>query len=189
MASAPGPTIKMSTAIWSTWWRIAEERATASAVAADRNEGFGEVMSEAMVAIVAAASALGGLAASVREHSETARVDFAEGTPPEAKILETLKRGFSVGAKADEWYAELKWLFGLRDPLVHPIEALREPVPHPDRPEVRVSVEAADYSATNARKAVALVRDVVKTCCEHPKPAFRDWCEARAKLIRMRLNS
>ncbi|HUC00400.1 MAG TPA: hypothetical protein VMS11_11290 [Solirubrobacterales bacterium] len=178
----------MSTAIWSTWWKIADEHAAEARREANRNgEMMGDVMEEAMVAIAAAASAVGGFAASIRLHSEVERFDQAEEPSASWLVMETLKRASKLGPRTNHFQAEVKWLFNLRDPLVHPGEKMREPVPHMDRPDVQVSVESSSYSAANAERAVRLVRELVTACRASARPAAVAWFENRAILISMRL--
>jgi hypothetical protein len=187
-AEGGSATMKMSTAIWVAWWRIADEHAEAAREQADyHGELLGDVMHEAMVSIVASASALGGFAASIRRHSDIETPTFGRGVPPEAKILETLKCAASLGSRTDWIGDELTWLFDLRDPLVHPGEELREPVQHLDQPKMLVSVESSRYSAKNAERGVNLIREVVRTCRDSPKPPTQAWFTDRVLLIGNRL--
>ncbi len=175
-------------ALWLTWWGIAEDHAKeASLEAIEHGDGFGEVLPPAMIAIVASASSLGGLAGSVREHSKIAMPAFNSKTGEDRKALEVLKRAFEIGTKEREWRNEFEWLFHLRNPLVHPAEKFREPVLHPENSAIQVSVETIHYSAANAERAVALVRDVAGFCFDNPKPAIRLWCEMREGIVRRRL--
>lgn len=166
------PRVRFATAVWASWWRIAEDQADQAEAEAGKVGVLGEDMQASMVAIVAAASALGGVAASIRAHSELEHLRFGKGTPPEAKIFETLKRACDLGPDADKLRSELDWLFALRDPLVHPGEPIREGISPPDRPAITGPVELLEHSAENARKAVDLVRALMRRWLEYPKPGI-----------------
>jgi hypothetical protein len=184
-AEAPVPGIRISTAVWAIWWKSAHRCAREARRKEEASEKFEGIMEDSMAAIVASASALGGFAASIRKEVPDADVTFSKTkkTAPEKKVFEIVKRAADLGGERDSVLADLVRLFELRDPLVHPDEELQEPVPHTDRPDVRVSMETAAYSAGNAELAVKTVDKIIRLCRDRAKPAAADFFKGRRILI------
>ncbi len=184
-ADAPAPGIRISTAVWAIWWKSAHRRAREAREKEDAGEKFEGIMEDSMAAIVASASALGGFAASIRKEVPGADLEFSKTkqTATEKRVFEIVKRAADLGGEGDAVLADLVHLFRLRDPLVHPDEELQEPVPHTDRPDVRVSVETAAYSASDAELAAEVVDKVVRLCRERAKPAAAGFFAGRRILI------
>jgi hypothetical protein len=184
-AEAPTPGLRISTAVWAIWWKSAHRRAREARKKEDAGEKFEGIMEDSMAAIVASASALGGFAASIRKEVPDADLAFSKTkkTATEKKVFEIVKRAADLGGEGEAVLADLVRLFKLRDPLVHPDEELQEPVPHADRPDVRVSVETAAYSASNAELAAEIVYRIVRVCRDRAKPAASEFFEGRRILI------
>jgi hypothetical protein len=178
-ATAPMSRVMLGVPIWVYWWRIAEERADA----AGKADQMGDDMEPSMVAIVASASALEGMRGSLAQHADCVLPRFDPQTRPEAKIAETFKCCFVVGRQMEKWREPLDWLFELRDPVVHSEEKLREGVTAPGKPNLTIPVESRDYSAASAKRAVGLVREMIGTCVENPKPCAEKWCEQRREVV------
>lgn len=180
------PRVRMFVPLWIYWWKIAEEHAT-EAREARQKEGIAEDMEPSMIAIAASASALGGLAGSVRRHAEIDLKPSPRGTPDATKILEILKHAFDLGSYGQQWLPRLRWLFDLRDPMVHHGERLNNAVEHPEKENLQVAPESLLYASPNATEAVELVREVVMICFSSPKPESDAWCELRRPHVERRL--
>lgn len=177
------PRAEMAEAIWFDWLRIAVENAREARREEDERGRQGDWKARSMVAITAAAFALGGFAASLRRNSEIAK--FEQGDEPSAAwlITETVKRAAALGGKTNEVQAEVKWLFKLRDPLVHPGEEFRGAVRTYAFPDEQVSVETRDYCGGNAEKAARIALELVRLCFANPRPAAEAWFDLRKGLL------
>ena len=184
--SSASLSISVGTPIWLHWLRIAKEqsaRARRGANTAPSRPSAGEVTTEmagsitdemypAMMAIAAVAFALDGLYDQVRG---LAPPRPAKGRPKRQRlILETLKHAFAIGSYAQSWLAEFDWLDELRDPAVHPEHKAGPVVAHPSG-WGNFAAEYTEYSANNAERALALLREVLQVCVETPKLASRTW--------------
>ncbi len=90
-----------------------------------------------MVAVSAAAHAIDGFYGDVDEHipvSDALRATWKKNdTPRPSRILETLRAGFRVGNRTNEWPREFRWLAGLRDAAVHHGPKFNRSAPSGDR--------------------------------------------------------
>lgn len=127
----------------------------------------------AIVAVTASAIALDGFYGTVEPLVNPPKSNAKRGR----KILEALKLGFELGAKSNDWLAELDWLFGLRDRAVHhdakyqPMEAIR----FTEETMVVGSEESKLYTADAAKRAYNFARGAVDFCAQNPKPSTLDW--------------
>lgn len=139
-------------------------------------------LSESLVAIVAAAHAVDGFYGSVTELIGTQ----SKRAKRPRKILESLKRGFEIGAEAERYRTELDWLFTCRDKAVHHSENYREVVTVRTTSTTRVlgAPEALDFSADAAERAAALAVDLIATCLDRPKALTQQWATQRQKAFK-----
>lgn len=94
------------------------------------------------------------------------------------RVLETLKLGFRLGRKGEEWLPELDWLFAeQRDGLVHPPWRADVPVPIDGIDGLYHSPIHNDQSPAGAVRAVDLMIDVLDTCIENPRAKYPDLVE------------
>lgn len=126
----------------------------------------------AMLAITAAVSAIDGFAAVV----EAAGVGERPVTDEESRaayVWETLRRGFEVGSKTNDWPTRLKELYKLRSHraaggLLHPGTVFGDPTDHPLIPGVAPA--RALYTLETAERSVDLMREIFSTCAGTPRP-------------------
>jgi hypothetical protein len=179
----------MADAIWVSWLDIAERHADAVAAVIARSEDplTEDVREDAMVCITAAASCVGSFAGSVRRNVDAPFPVFnsEKKIPTETKALEILKVVFDLGAKPHSWLPRLRWLFELRDPLVHHSEEMSPGLTVPSG-DLVLSAAARDYSAANSEQAVALVNEIISYCFEHPRPVVKRWVWRREDWARDR---
>jgi hypothetical protein len=123
----------------------------------------------ALLAIAAVAISLDGFAAEVERTG--VHVSLPTATEPTRShwIWETLRAGFDINSKTNTWPRDLKDLFRLRVGGLHPKTAFGRPVHHPVVPNVPMS--RAIYTTETADAAVALMRDIYKTCRTAVRPA------------------
>jgi hypothetical protein len=125
--------------LWLVWAEIAIDhehaakraRTEAAKLRPEGSSEFSEALMRelraSMVAVSAASHAIDAFYGAVKidnmwKQNRTAR---------RAVILETLKLGFNVGKVAQRWHGEFRWLFNLRDGVVHPEEKWLTLQPHP----------------------------------------------------------
>ena len=180
--TAPG--IIAMTHLWLVWAEIAidHERAARAAreqAVALRPQGspeFSEALSRelraSMVAVSAAAHALDAFYGAVKRYVQlpatTVEAWERNRTARRSRILETLKLGFAVGRAAQRWHAEFRWLFGLRDGVVHAEERWQSLRPHPVGG--KMTPEHVMYAHEASVRAVDLVLDVLDGSFTGPKP-------------------
>ena len=144
----------------------------------------------ALVAIGGAAFAIDGFYGSIApwidvppqlrtawERNRTAR---------KARILESLKLAFGLGAAGARWQTDLPWLFALRKGNVHATEVFAAPEPHPVMGNV--ARERTLYTAENATRAVDLMLEVFATCDVgrlrgQSDPQLEDWRTRQEPLV------
>lgn len=169
------PGITMTSPVWFWWTQIARDqlkhaRAAATSDAPLNTEKLLDETFPSMIVVSASAHALDGFYGTIKPIVQP---------PPSAasrhrQILEALKLGFHVGAKMHVWVGEFDWLFDLRDAALHHEEVFNSPVAHPSLP-TNVAPENADYSLRSAERAWTLLKDVLTTCLEAPKPPITEW--------------
>lgn len=137
-------------------------------------------LEHAMVAIVAAAHAVDGFYGSV---VQVITPGTAQRRP--RRILETLKRGFSVGEQGHRWLVDLDWLFERRDLAVHHAERLRPAivVRVTEQTALGGAVELYEFSAETAERATSIAEDVLSACLAHPREAMRTWVGQRSGAV------
>jgi hypothetical protein len=166
------------TEVWIVWAYIAIEQAGLAqrgraALAADlqarRPLEMDAELFGSMVATTAVAASLDGFERVIRNDC---KVSVAK---PEGKkttrahwIWEALRAGFAVGSKTNVWPRQIKDVFRLRNGQVHPKTVFGHPVQHPIIPGVTPA--RALYTTEAADEAVALMRDIYRTCREVVRP-------------------
>jgi hypothetical protein len=188
--------------LWRAWLNIAADHAslaqarkTSPAVvdAFSRNlhgdedfpvpEGSTDEESEAeaaMIAITAAAFAIDGFYGTVKALVRPSPSKAAR----QRQIVECLKHGFEVGAKARRWQEDLDWLFAIRDNSVHHSEVWEEMVvvDETDQTIAYGGKSTFNFSAANASRAYEISRDIIRWCLLNPKQNTEAW--ARSALSR-----
>jgi hypothetical protein len=136
------------------------------------NAALGRETKAAMIAISASAHAIDAWFGAVAVLIDPARYDQPRSRGPRRRfeVLEMLKRGFTLRAKAHRWRDEIDWLFTIRDDAVHFKEADRDTALHPTG--TGTSAENVTYSVESATRAVELLRDVLETCRVTPKKTY-----------------
>ena len=89
-------------------------------------------------------------------------------TARRTRILQTLKLGFAVGKVAERWDEEFRWLFDLRDGVVHARKGWQALRPHPVGGSM--APDHVMYSVESSGRAVDVALDVLATCFALPKP-------------------
>ena len=97
------------------------------------------------------------------------------GPRRDRQILETLKAGFSVESRVQDWAAELEWLFEHRGAALHHDPKYTEGEPHPLSPGGRTSIEHSTHRAETCTRSVNLLTDVLVTCIQKPMPELEQW--------------
>lgn len=179
--------VMMSAALWAQWFEVATDRdeaaraARADAVAKKRHgqevaHALSREHTAALVAVSASAHALDAIYGQLV--TDAIKEDGPrEGAGREAHIRECLKRRFRIGGQLEKrWISEFRWLFELRDAAVHAQVIMRPSAVHPSGVS-NTSQDAADYCADSAMRAVDLLRDVLVTCAETPKPGDAEACK------------
>jgi hypothetical protein len=167
--------VSVGTELWVIWGDIAvaqleQTRSARQRLATKLDAGeevdSNEELHAAMLTIVAAATSIDGFATVVKSEGVIAQV--SGHAPPRAVFIwETLRAGFDVGSRTNEWPGALKDLFVLRSDqtaggLLHPRTVFGAPASHPLLPSV--SPARALYTLESAEKAVALMREIYRTC-------------------------
>jgi hypothetical protein len=188
------PSISMGTNLWDTWLDIACERERAATDARRRAESteadnpehgtaINDELRAAMVAVSASAHALDafyGRVCQIGTPPPGAERWDENRTPRRSRILETLKYNFDIGKHAGDWAKEFRWLFDLRDAVVHHTYDVQPAVLHPTG-RSHVSQVNLDYSLEAAQRAVELATEVMTTCLESPRseqPKITEWAES-----------
>lgn len=189
--------LQLGAPIWIHWIRIAKAQtalARAGAEAAPPPPILGEVirsrvwgtmtdeMYPAMIAITAVTFVLDGLYDQLKAIVPAAPSSRKCGDRPNRgnSIVERLKLCFNVGKQSHNWLGEFGWLYGLRNPAVHPEHKPWPVVVHPSG-WGNVAALYADYSADSAEKALSLLEAVLRACVDSPKPIAREWAEGTGK--------
>jgi hypothetical protein len=186
--------------VWPFWLDIGMDHAAQATTARralqsvdpadDTEKGslLGAECKASMVALSAAAFALDGFYAALREHrdmSDLDRVWMSAGTPRHARVSETLRRSFRLSNRQAKVLREgAKDLFKFRDWAVHPPAAFSRPVPHE---VIGSSVEwrYVAFSAPNACRGITKATKIIRLCVEHPRADDRiqDWRASAASLL------
>jgi hypothetical protein len=133
---------------------------------------LGRETKAAMISISASAHAIDAWYGAIRDLVPLPahlRTGWTNQKPPRpARILETLKLGFSLGKAGTNWVNEFAWLFEVRDAAVHFKESDRATAAHPTG--THTSQENVTYSLEGAVRAVRFLHDVLSTSRRSPKP-------------------
>jgi hypothetical protein len=161
----------VGTELWLIWADIAIEQAQfaraaraaiVGQVAAGQQPDLNTELHPALIAIAGAAASLDGFAKEVEKTGVPIKTPSIQQPTRAHWIWETLRAGFDVNAKANTWPREIKELFGLRVGGLHPKTVFGQPAHHPVVPNV--SETRAIYTTEAADRAVAIMRDIYKTC-------------------------
>lgn len=160
--------IGFGTQLWLLWASIAldhrdearERRKTDGGPPANNPE-----LKASMIAISAAAFAVDGLAADVRQVG-TAPQGLSDRRRRAVVVAATLAANFELGDRTNHWPSELKQLFQLRSAspgggLAHPTTTFGEPVA---LPEIRTAPARTTYTVETAEWATRLMSDIA-ICC------------------------
>jgi hypothetical protein len=174
-----------STDLWLRWANIALRHAPLAEDAArqvaetDQSDQpkFGDLMlvelEHSMIALAASAHAIDGFDLELRNLVEIPdalrpKKGNDDERPRARWILARLRAGFDVEDRADEWAEQLEWLFNeRRNPIVHPYDEPAPTVPHPTA-DTNVAQAHVNYSASESRRAVVFMRDVLGECLQRP---------------------
>ncbi len=164
--------------MWLSWAKIAIEqaqiteaaRATISAqIAAGHEYDLNAELHPSLIAIAAVATSLDGFAIEVEKTGIPIHTPSAQQPTRAHWIWETLRAGFDVNSKTNTWPRDLKDVFILRVGSLHPETVFGDPAQeHAVVPGV--SATRATYTTEAADKAVALMRDIYKTCRTSVRP-------------------
>jgi hypothetical protein len=194
--------LQLGAPIWIHWIRIAKAQTALARAGAEKappppridavvQEVRGTMTDEmypAMIAIIAATTVLDGLHDQLQPYAPAPASRRSGGRPNrQNSIVERLKLCFDVGKQSHRWLDDFGWLYGLRDRQLHPEHKAWPVVAHPSG-WGNVPILYADYSADNAEKALALLRDVVQTCVASPKPGSRPWTDGTGRAAVGELN-
>jgi hypothetical protein len=167
----------VGTELWLVWAHIAIEhaglaRAARATIVAQVEAGqefdLNSELHPVLIAVAAVATSLDGFA---REVEKTGVPAPSEKPPTRAHgIWETLRAGFNVNSKTSTWPRDIKDVFTLRVGSLHPTTLFGESVGHPVVPGV--SAVRATYTTEAADTAVAVMRDVYKTCRTSVRAAY-----------------
>jgi hypothetical protein len=176
-------TVRASSHFWIAWSRIAAEQRDESRRA--RSElltlpvggelvlGLEREWHASLVAVAAAAFAIDSFYEEVKSDiplpQATVSAWQSKGTARASRIIETLKRGFTIGRQASQWTSDLQRLYHLRDTVVHQRPALEPTMEHPSG-RTKVAAEMATYSLEEASASVNLALDIISTCLMSPRP-------------------
>jgi hypothetical protein len=165
--------------LWLIWAHIAIEHAEGARAAraeivkeaaAGSEPDLNTELYPALIAIAAAATSLDGFATEVKKCGIPIKTPRVQQPTRAHWIWETLRAGFDVGSKTNSWPRDIKELFGLRVGGLHPKTVFGQPVQHPVVPNVPEA--RATYTTEAADAAVALMRDVYRTCRTTVRPAY-----------------
>lgn len=163
--------LSVGTEVWLSWAHIAIEqaqlaqtaRATTSAqITAKQPYDLNTELHPVLIAVAAVATSLDGFAAEVEKTGIPIQAPSAEQPTRAHWIWETLRAGFAVSSKTNSWPRDIKDVFTLRVGSLHPKTVFGQPAEHPIVPGV--SAARAVYTTEAADAAVALMRDIYKTC-------------------------
>lgn len=154
------------TELWVYWLQLAA-RHTAEArqlraqslvgpVGPDKIRATLEELTQSMVGISCAASAIDGFAAAIRE--VTGNVPPPR-TPRPQQVLTLVKSGFEISTHVLAWQPDVEWLFDARNGLVH-ADPRTDPLwRHPSG--ISVAAVAEDVNVEAAERALAIAREVI----------------------------
>jgi hypothetical protein len=193
-ATAGSASVQIASSFWMKWFEIAAEHSRmaleararaeqAEAGSQEMGEAFGEELKASLVAVTAAAFAIDAWYIAVKPMIPPQQV--AEDAGRAARVIETLKAGFSLGPAAARWGSQIKALYRLRDGVVHHTSTFSETQPHPTGLS-NVAKENAVYTAERAAWTVDLAVDVMTRCLTAPRSQYSDlvdWCEDRAHVV------
>lgn len=188
VSTSAAVTLKISVNFWHAWARnairsakdAARWRAEAdAALEGQKAKAFGREFDEGMAAVAAAAFALDAFYASLAVPAAArtaAKASLARKPARHVVVREALKLCFQVDhATGQQWAADIKWLFNLRDRSVHPLQEFENPLPLADGSLSTVKRE--DYNAAAAARAVDIMLGVLMFCAEHPGSAYPEPAE------------
>lgn len=169
--------VEVGTEVWLSWAHVAIEqaqtaqvaRATISAqVAAREPFDLNAELHPALITIAAVATSLDGFATEVEKTGIPIQTPRAQQPTRAHWIWETLRAGFAVNSKTNSWPRDIKDVFTLRVGTLHPQTVFGHPAQHPIVPGV--SPARAVYTTEAADIALALMRDIYKTCRASVRP-------------------
>ena len=169
----------VGTELWLIWAHIAIEQAQiaraarstiARQVGAGQQPDLNTELHPALVAIAGAATSLDGFATEVEKTGIPIKTPNVQQPTRAHWVWETLRGGFTVNSKTNSWPRDLKQLFRLRVGGLHPKTVFGQSVQHPLVPGV--SETRTIYTTEAADAAVALMRDIYKTCRTTARPAY-----------------
>ena len=169
----------VSTELWLIWAHIAIEQAQIARAArativrqvgAAQQPDLNTELHPALIAIAGAATSLDGFATEVEKTGIRIKTPSVQQPTRAHWIWETLRAGFTVNSKTNSWPRDIKELFRLRVGGLHPKTVSGQPVQHPVVPGVPAA--RALYTTEAADAAVALMRDIYKTCRTSVRPAY-----------------
>src|SRR4051812_40366568 len=147
------------TELWVYWLQLAarhtaearqlRDRSLEGPIGPDKIRATLEELTQSMVAISCAASAIHGFGAAIRE--VTGQVPPTR-TPRPQQVLSLIAGGFDVSSHVAAWQPEVEWLFDARNALVHADARTDATWRHPSGIAVAaiaedVNVEAADRAS------------------------------------------
>lgn len=161
------------TELWVYWLQLAarhsaearqlREHSLRGPIGPDKIEATLEELTQSMVAISCAASAIDGFAAAIRE--VTGQVSPAR-TPRPQQVLALIGGGFDVSAHVAAWQPKVDWLFDARNALIHADPRTDSTWRHPSG--IDVAAIAEDVNMEAADRALSLARIVIDTSLNAP---------------------
>lgn len=162
------PQIMMKHHYWTDWAEIAirgsedaaqaHQRILTAASAGEALPPLAEELQPAMIAIVSASSAIDAVYGVIRRNVSLPAL--SDTAARHDHIRAALNSGYKIeNGRAKHWNKECTWLFGLRDPSLHPDELFMKPVPHATGSHT--APEFVNYSAVNAARAVELMLEIL----------------------------
>ena len=161
------------TELWVYWLQLAarhsaearrlRERSLNGPIGPTKIEATLEELTQSMVAISCAASAIDGFAAAIR--AVTGQVPPAR-TPRPRQALALIEGGFDVSAYVTTWRPDVDWLFGARNALVHADPRTDAVWRHPSG--INVAAIAEDVNMEAADRARSLAHLIIDTSLKAP---------------------
>jgi hypothetical protein len=176
--------LAVGTELWYMWGCIAIEQALQAKAARRewiRARTAGETwdmsleLRPAMLAIVGVVTSLDGFERRVKGTGLDVTPPPSERTKRHEWIWATLRTGFDVTNRSNDWPPAIKDLFALRNSaaggLLHPTTVFAVGTEHPSGAlDSAVSPSYAVFTTENADKAVAVMRDIYGTCLHSVRP-------------------